>query len=87
MYKAELARVGGESLANEDLVKKAEELGDTSAATFLESQLCRSLRKPKEAQAAACSKYLTLYASVPQAAVQTVLWEAAAKEAKKHRDS
>ncbi len=76
-YKAELARYGCESLLDEELVKLAGTVSDDTQATLLESQLARSLMKPAAEQAAACNKYLNLYAKVTEQAVHPLLWKAA----------
>ena len=56
---------------------------DLSQITLLESQLVRSLGKPKDAVGSSCDKYLKLYATVKPSDVHTRLWEEAQKAVNK----
>ncbi len=83
LYNTELAKWGCEASADDELRKLADTVVAQSQVTLFESQLARSLRKPKELVPEACDKYIKLYAGVPPTAVHSVLYSAAMKEAQK----
>ena len=86
VYRTQLAKWGAQELENEEIVKRLEVAQANSQVTCYESQLARSLRKPRPARADSVKKYMALYASVPVASVVPRLIQAAREEVEECMD-
>jgi hypothetical protein len=75
-YQAELARWGASSMVDDELLTMCTGLGQLATCTAFESHIVRSLNKKDAAQKASVNKYAAIYATVPGASVQAVLWAA-----------
>lgn len=85
-FKAEIARFPVQDPLCEESMKLAQDVIDESSATMLECHIARNLLKDNpQAKAEGISKYLTMYAHVPNSAVHPLLWDAAQKVLSKKR--
>lgn len=72
-YKDEFAKFGG--VTDDDLVKKSDEVSNSCSRTTFEAQLVRSLKKDTVAERnKGVLKYKGIYANVPPASVEPLLW-------------